>query len=48
MGSDAKGKQELPVELLDIARLFADWPAQSATIGEFQHISAGSVGVRDR
>ncbi|KOX19023.1 ornithine cyclodeaminase [Saccharothrix sp. NRRL B-16348] len=38
MGSDAKGKQELPVELLASARLFCDWPAQSVAIGEFQHV----------
>jgi len=39
MGSDAKGKQELPPELFTRARLFADLPEQSCTIGEFQHIS---------
>ncbi|MER5267527.1 ornithine cyclodeaminase family protein [Actinosynnema sp. NPDC002837] len=38
MGSDGKGKQELPVELFASARLFCDWPAQSAAIGEFQHV----------
>ncbi|MFJ6675789.1 ornithine cyclodeaminase family protein [Actinosynnema sp. NPDC091369] len=38
MGSDAKGKQELPVALLESARLFCDWPAQSVVIGEFQHV----------
>jgi ornithine cyclodeaminase len=39
MGSDARGKQELPVALLERARLFCDLPAQSAAIGEFQHIA---------
>ncbi|GAB2992880.1 ornithine cyclodeaminase family protein [Saccharothrix stipae] len=38
MGSDAEGKQELPVALLASARLFCDWPAQSAVLGEFQHV----------
>ncbi|HEX6346520.1 ornithine cyclodeaminase family protein [Umezawaea sp.] len=37
MGSDAKGKQELPPALLDDAALFCDLPPQSRTIGEFQH-----------
>ncbi len=49
MGSDAQGKQELPVALLAVASLFCDWPAQSTVIGEFQHIaelvSAGAVKV---
>ncbi len=40
MGSDAQGKQELPVDLLASARLFCDWPEQSVTIGEFQHAPA--------
>ncbi|MFI9008047.1 ornithine cyclodeaminase family protein [Actinosynnema sp. NPDC053489] len=38
MGSDARGKQELPVALLAAGRLFCDWPEQSAVIGEFQHL----------
>ncbi|MFP7672709.1 ornithine cyclodeaminase family protein [Marivita sp. S0852] len=37
MGSDAKGKQELPPDLFPNATLFCDLPAQSVTIGEFQH-----------
>ncbi|AUQ54778.1 ornithine cyclodeaminase family protein [Phaeobacter inhibens] len=37
MGSDSKGKQELPPQLFDRARLFCDLPAQSRQIGEFQH-----------
>lgn len=37
MGSDARGKQELPPELLATAELYCDLPAQSTTIGEFQH-----------
>lgn len=38
MGSDGRGKQELPVELFERARLFCDLPAQSIEIGEFQHV----------
>lgn len=37
MGSDARGKQELPTELLARAALFCDLPEQSRAIGEFQH-----------
>jgi ornithine cyclodeaminase len=37
MGSDAKGKQELPPDLLITASLYCDLPPQSTTIGEFQH-----------
>lgn len=37
MGSDAAGKQELPVPLLATAPLFCDLPSQSRAIGEFQH-----------
>lgn len=37
MGSDATGKQELPPELFQNARLFCDLPEQSRRIGEFQH-----------
>ena len=40
MGSDQRGKQELPPDLLETARLFCDLPGQSLTIGEFQHIAA--------
>lgn len=38
MGSDARGKQELPSELFERAKLFCDLPEQSIQIGEFQHI----------
>lgn len=38
MGSDAPGKQELPRDLLQRAKLFCDLPAQSIQIGDFQHI----------
>ncbi|MFI6041709.1 ornithine cyclodeaminase family protein [Nocardia sp. NPDC051321] len=41
MGADGPGKQELPPELYDRARLFCDLSDQSRTIGEFQH--AGPV-----
>lgn len=37
MGSDARGKQELPPELFARSRLFCDLEEQSLTIGEFQH-----------
>lgn len=39
MGSDARGKQELPPELFNgnAVRLFCDLPVQSRAIGEFQH-----------
>lgn len=37
MGADAKGKQELEPDLLARARLFAEFPLQSVSIGEFQH-----------
>ncbi|PRY37929.1 ornithine cyclodeaminase family protein [Umezawaea tangerina] len=43
MGSDARGKQELPPALLATAALFCDLPAQSTTIGEFQHALARPV-----
>ncbi len=39
MGSDAKGKQEMPPSLLLKSRLFCDLPAQSLVIGEFQHVA---------
>ena len=39
MGCDAKGKQELPPELLATASLYCDLPSQSVTIGEFQHVA---------
>ncbi|WP_297771300.1 ornithine cyclodeaminase family protein [uncultured Roseovarius sp.] len=37
MGSDSKGKQELPSDLFRSAHLFCDLPEQSVRIGEFQH-----------
>jgi len=43
MGSDAKGKQELPPELLSTAELYCDLPAQSTTIGEFQHAGDSEI-----
>lgn len=39
MGSDRKGKQELPPALLPRCTLFCDLPSQSVEIGEFQHIA---------
>ncbi len=45
MGADQVGKQELPVELLNRASLFADLPEQSLRVGEFQHVAdEGSEG----
>ncbi|MGU3540446.1 ornithine cyclodeaminase family protein [Methylobacterium sp. A54F] len=50
MGSDAKGKQELPVSLLERASLFCDLPAQAVLMGEYQHvaeaIAAGRLRIR--
>lgn len=40
MGADQVGKQELPLELLQCAVLFADEPGQSRIIGEFQRLRA--------
>lgn len=37
MGADRVGKQELPVELYQRAKLFCDYKSQSIAIGEFQH-----------
>lgn len=37
MGADKVGKQELPPELYNPARLFCDYKMQSVAIGEFQH-----------
>lgn len=37
MGADRVGKQELPLELYKMARLFCDYKMQSVSIGEFQH-----------
>ena len=49
MGSDTRGKQELPPDLFSRARLFCDLPAQAVEIGEFQHIcdlvADGSLAV---
>lgn len=39
MGSDAAGKQELPLDILKKAELFCDFQDQSLVIGEFQHIN---------
>ncbi|MFE0755052.1 ornithine cyclodeaminase family protein [Inquilinus sp. NPDC058860] len=49
MGSDARGKQELPPHLLAGASLFCDLPAQSRAIGEFQHAppDAAPVAIGD-
>ena len=39
MGADARGKQEVPVQLLHKAELYCDLLSQSVAIGEFQHIA---------
>ena len=38
MGADAHGKQELPSDFFERAKLFCDLPEQSIQIGEFQHV----------
>jgi ornithine cyclodeaminase len=43
MGADQKGKRELPVDLLQKSRLFADYVRQSIDIGEFQYIREAIV-----
>lgn len=43
MGADGPGKQELPPALAQRGLLFADLPAQSIEIGEFQHFDAAHV-----
>ncbi len=40
MGTDRKGKQEIPLSLVRRASLFADYAKQSREIGEFQHIAS--------
>jgi ornithine cyclodeaminase len=49
MGTDSKGKQELPPALFSRAKLFCDLPQQSVTIGEFQHaadaIASSKIGL---
>ncbi|MCJ8324164.1 MAG: ornithine cyclodeaminase family protein [Rhizobiales bacterium] len=42
MGADQSGKQELPLELVRKAQLYADLPAQSRAIGEFE-LASGST-----
>lgn len=45
MGADGPGKQELDLDLVAAARLFADDPEQSVTLGEFEAAArAGLVG----
>ncbi|MNN31314.1 L-lysine cyclodeaminase [compost metagenome] len=43
MGSDKKGKQELPPELFSQSGLFCDLNSQSKVIGEFQHAPASAI-----
>ena len=45
MGSDAKGKQELPSDLLLKASLFCDFTEQSVRIGEFQHADSTAMPI---
>jgi ornithine cyclodeaminase/alanine dehydrogenase-like protein (mu-crystallin family) len=48
MGADRVGKQELPIDLVANARLFADAIEQSCTVGELQHaVAARRVGPDD-
>lgn len=46
MGADSRGKQELPVALLERAQLFCDLPSQSTTIGELQHVAEAILQKR--
>lgn len=39
MGADARGKQELPIDILLGSRLYCDLIPQSITVGEYQHIA---------
>lgn len=43
MGADGPGKQELPVALVARASLWAEDPAQSQVMGEFQHVAAAGL-----
>jgi ornithine cyclodeaminase/alanine dehydrogenase-like protein (mu-crystallin family) len=43
MGADSRGKQELDTALVARARWFADLPAQSVAVGEFQHAFAAGI-----
>ncbi|MDB9999651.1 ornithine cyclodeaminase family protein [Porticoccaceae bacterium] len=45
MGADQSGKQELPLALLNENSLFADLPAQSRVIGEFELASQGNPSL---
>src|SRR5947199_7417198 len=38
MGSDARGKRELPSEIFEPAKTIFDLPAQSIQVREFQHV----------
>jgi ornithine cyclodeaminase len=48
MGSDQKGKQELPVELLLRSTLYADLARQSLEVGEFQHLKGRAAFAENR
>jgi ornithine cyclodeaminase len=39
MGADARGKQEVPVEVLRQAQLYCDYLDQALAIGELQHVA---------
>ena len=48
MGTDTKGKQEVDVDLITMAKLFTDEVAQSISIGETQHaFESGSISEQD-
>ena len=48
MGADTRGKQELETAILPRARLYAEYPAQSVAIGEFQHgLDQGLIASAD-
>jgi ornithine cyclodeaminase len=45
MGADAVGKQELAIDLVAVAQVYVDVPAQARSIGECQHaFAAGLLG----
>lgn len=48
MGADAKGKQELDIGLIQRATCFADVPAQSVSIGEYQSAIRSGVLLAER
>ena len=46
MGADQAGKQELPIPLVESGTLFADMPAQSKAIGEFERAARQNPNLK--